>query len=147
MDLKSKILLASGTIVILIFLFLGVFFLSTVKKEAPSQAVLAPTQSPQPISTAKAESIIKGLPEVSKFIESPDGKNTTVSIEKTNPTTNTVTLEVSNIVTDAPGENHSTAFNWYILDKNTGTIKCSMYIYDSEGTFIRAAEPDEFPCD
>lgn len=149
MNLKTKILFVVLVVIAVGIIILSLFFLNRIKQPAVENLTPTPgqpgtTSSQKRIPKEAIQRTIKALPEVSAYIKSQPEKSTFITTSENNA--NTWNVEVGTVVTNIPGQNHATAFNWYIIDKTTGKVKCSMYVYDTAGTFVRASGPNEFPC-
>lgn len=101
--------------------------------------------SPITISSQNAVDIVRALPEVEMYIEHvKDGAKIEIDRE-------TDELWVVHVYTvqDYPEDegipSHSATFNWYSVNKNTGTIDCSFFIY-KDGKLDRRSGANEYPC-
>jgi hypothetical protein len=139
------IIVAVALIVVSILLLTGNNTPSTQQPSASEAVTTSPTLPPAAASSKKsAEKTVEALPEVKAFMTNQ--QNTKPFVTTTDNSEETWSVNVGNVVTSTPGQNHTTTFNWYIVDKTTGKVKCSMYIYDTSGNFVRSADINEYPC-
>ena len=139
---------------ILTILFVGPIFVMTVisvinEKVAPAgvQSVTnMPTASYEVVSETEAESIVRQLPEVKAFLAIPYKDNSKPFIEVQDNDPSAWTVWVAEAVRDNEMVGHSATFNWYAVEKRSGKILCSMFLFDEVGTFLRSSESNEYPC-
>lgn len=92
------------------------------------------------ITNDKAIEIVKNLPEVKDFLQGMKKINTKTLVEVDKRETDQIVIHV----TEINDHGLTATFNWYTLDNNTGTIKCSFAIYSGD-KYIR--NNDNYPCD
>jgi hypothetical protein len=111
-------------------------------------------QQAQPIKCALVQNTelpvntVKALPEVKQYIEGFKSKSTQPVIEIDNPDDkigDVWSVHVYENVKDTSTA-HTATFNWYRVDKCTGTIKCSFSKYDSDGKYMGNSTEAEYPC-
>ncbi len=83
------------------------------------------------ISKFEAEQLVKSQSEVAKLTA-----DTTINwhVDAINKEDYWI-VQVYQVVQykDHPENNHESTFNWYKVDKKSGQITCSMFLYDSKG--------------
>ena len=97
---------------------------------------------------------MKGLPEVNKYLtgeERPDSKDqvstSTADVEGETPFSYKVhVFSIEEYPNNPEIRGHMATFNWYTVDKVSGEVKCSFYVYE-DGKYLRASDSNEYPCD
>lgn len=93
------------------------------------------------ISENNAITIVSNYPEVKNFIERMKKNNQKIIIEANNKSeSSNWNVQVAEVYPD-----RTATFNWYTLDKQTGKLLCSFFIYDAKGKDFRSN--DKYPCD
>lgn len=92
------------------------------------------------ITKEEAVEIVKNLPEAKDFLQSMKKINRKTLVEADRQKADQIVVHVAEINDD----NLAATFNWYILDENTGAIKCSFSNY--QGTKY-IGNNDKYPCD
>ncbi len=99
------------------------------------------------ISADKAIEIVKELPEVKSYLR----ESTTGSVPPIVSVDNKDELYDSNWSVHVwkgaiDSKSFTTTFNWYTIDKCTGSIKCSFSKYDKQGNLTGMSSESEYPC-
>ncbi|MDO8658157.1 MAG: hypothetical protein Q7K55_05425 [Candidatus Levybacteria bacterium] len=101
------------------------------------------------ISKQQAVSIVKNLPEVKTYLKMLNNVKAGffVNAEERVGENNYLHVQVAEVVVDSKiGEeyiSHTATFNWYKVDKTSGKIICSMFLYDKNGKYLGS---NEKPC-
>lgn len=96
-------------------------------------------QSPKKIAENTAITIVRNLPEVKDFLNGIQQADQKVVAHEATSVWN---IQVAQVATATYP--FLRTFNWYMLDVNTGKVKCSFAIYDQYGKYVRNS--DEYPC-
>lgn len=100
------------------------------------------------ISTDKVIATVRELPEVKSYIQLFSSKQSKPIIEVDNiedKEGKNWSVHVYENVNDS-STSHTTTFNWYTIDKCTGSIKCSFSKYDKQGNLTGVSSESEYPC-
>lgn len=90
-----------------------------------------------------AVGLVKSLPEVINYLQQVSGKGRVDVDHETNESweVHVYTIEEYPEITDIPS--HTATFNWYSVNKTTGAIDCSFFIYKN-GVLEKGS--DDYPC-
>ncbi len=100
------------------------------------------------INTDRTIEIVKELPEVKSYIQLFSSKQSKPIIEVDNDEEKegqNWSVHVYENVNDS-NASHAATFNWYTVDKCTGSIKCSFSKYDKQGNLTGVSSESEYPC-
>lgn len=105
------------------------------------------------INKDKAINIVKQLPEVRNYLSTGDrieknlASRAAVAVDSETTLLYKVHVYSDERYTNESKMGHAATFNWYTLDRCTGKVKCSFVLYGNTGSFIRASNAREYPCD
>jgi len=116
-----------------ILLFFG-FYLGLKYKELKYTISNTPQVQNQ-ITKAQAENIVKNLPEVKTILKNTEVEHLVEALDRNQIWTVRVANIVKDYVNGAYIDHHLSTLNWYYVDKQTGKIICSMYVYDKNGEY------------
>lgn len=99
------------------------------------------------INTDRAVEIVKELPEVRSYLlESSVGSVSPIVSVDNKDELNDSNWSVHVWQGAKDSKSITTTFNWYTIDKCTGSIKCSFSKYDKQGNLTGVSSESEYPC-
>lgn len=128
---------------------LGVFFiLLHIISKSQFESVKGINIEKTETTKEEAEKRVSSLPEVKRFLtnDSSRGRQFTVSADENRENPNHWLVQVAEIVPGEGEDGHTATFNWYEVDKVSGSIICSMFPYDNNGKLITSDENNSIPC-